>query len=310
MKGVYLFGYGSTTVTLAELNTIQQWRLLHPELRARLIAMFDACPGPAGCGGGARTEAEQRALFLSRYFVVGSGGTIFFEGKWWRLKEGMASAAPPGLSYHEVTTPDGFALAIDVVGDQAWMGANAWRWKLHDFSDVNGELWHHQPVEIPNSRRQYVAQSHQLVTTGPTPVSTSQFAGFDAGDYGTLPSRSKSGIEEGSSGELVAYAQGVLQNEVSRFARWWAAGLPDDTTHAVAVRRLNLTLCANMNAVLKVDGTYGHKTFEAVRATQRAFTTTAFDEWKLTFDIDGRIGTTQTWPFLDALGDHSWGPST
>lgn len=310
MKGLYLFGYGSTTLSLAELESRQVWRLLHPEFRRRLVAMFDACPGSAGCGGGARTSAEQRALFLSRYDVVTSGGTTFFEGKWWRRKEGVAAAAPPGLSYHEVTTPDGFALAIDVVGDQAWMRANAWRWKLHDFSDVNGELWHHQPVEIPNSRRQYNAQSHRLVTTDPTPLRANPFAGLDGGEYGTLPSRTKSRIEQDSSGELVAYAQAVLQNEVSRFARWWAAGLPGDGTQAQAVRKLNLTSCATTNAALRVDGTYGPKTLLAVRKTQQAFTTTAFDGWQLTFEIDGRIGTAETWPFLDALADRRWGPGT
>jgi hypothetical protein len=46
-------------------------------------------------------------------------------------------------------------LAADLIGDIGWLQANAGRFGLKTFADVNNEPWHVQPAELPNSRRDY-----------------------------------------------------------------------------------------------------------------------------------------------------------
>ena len=43
-----------------------------------------------------------------------------------------------------------------MIGDLAWIKPHLADFGLHDFQDVNRELWHWQPVDIPNSRSRYV----------------------------------------------------------------------------------------------------------------------------------------------------------
>lgn len=46
-------------------------------------------------------------------------------------------------------------LAADLVGDLDWVVKNAHKYGLKHFKDVNGEAWHVQPEELPNSRKVY-----------------------------------------------------------------------------------------------------------------------------------------------------------
>ncbi len=153
-------GYAGGSKTSAELGRWKQWSMLDPEFARRLLALFEASDGRVGIGGGGREETQQRALFLSRYHDCADG--LFWEGRRWCKNAGVAPAAPPGRSYHERTTPAGGVLAADLIGDLPWAQANAGRFGLKHFLAINGEGWHFQPVEIPNSRRTYDPRVHGL----------------------------------------------------------------------------------------------------------------------------------------------------
>ena len=156
----YLFGYSGGRLTLDEMATRQTWAMLHPEFRRRLMALFDAgrdVGRDVGIGEGWRSSEQQERVFLQRHVQVASGGCCGFDGKRWQLRQGMAHAAPPFRSYHEsVGMPSGlWALAADLVGDVKWANANADRFGLRHFAQVNDEPWHHQPSEVPVSRSNY-----------------------------------------------------------------------------------------------------------------------------------------------------------
>lgn len=164
---MYQWGYGTwarTDLTLDELVAKRDVAALHPEFRRRLIAMIDAARAAGvtiGIGGGARSAAAQEAMFRARYTGHLTPPGIRWAGRWWRRNPGVASAAPPGSSYHEDDIAGG-ALAADMTGDLAWIAANGHRWRLRDFADVNNEPWHVQPVEIPTARRDYDPARHHL----------------------------------------------------------------------------------------------------------------------------------------------------
>lgn len=153
---LYLVGYSNPPkrLTLEQLNKRTDWFLLHPELRKRLVALFNASDGTVGIGGGWRSSAGQELLFRSRYVRSTIPTPIVWDGSWWVKRAGVASAAPPGLSYHEATL-DGCALAADLIGDLRFVHEHGDEFGVHDFGGVNREPWHVQPVEIPNSRRTY-----------------------------------------------------------------------------------------------------------------------------------------------------------
>lgn len=132
------------------------------ELRRRLLALFDASQDAGtdvGLGQGWRSSAEQERTFRARYDQAPCPADVRWDGKCWRLKPGMAPVAPPGRSYHEETTPAGFALAADLVGDIAWANSICAEFGLRHFADVNDEPWHHQPIEVPTSRTNYAGEA-------------------------------------------------------------------------------------------------------------------------------------------------------
>lgn len=167
----YLYGYSGARLSLVQMETRSMWANLHPEFRRRLVALFDASQAAkheVGIGGGWRSDAQQRALFLRRYDVAPCPADWKYDGKCWKKKPGVAQAAPPGRSYHETTiTPQGnWALAADLVGDLAWMKTRAAGYGLVEFSNI-GELWHVQPTEIPRGRAAYRGES---LKTWPLPT--------------------------------------------------------------------------------------------------------------------------------------------
>lgn len=166
----YTVGYGKppAQLSLSQLNLRGDWAKLHPEFRRRLLALMDASAGKVGFGGGWRSSAAQELLFRTRYTPSDRPPGISWAGQYWTLKPGNASAAPPGMSFHE-STIDGLAVAADMIGDLAWMGAHAVEFGLRDFSDVNDEPWHVQPSELPNSRRTYNVNPARFPLLGPTP---------------------------------------------------------------------------------------------------------------------------------------------
>lgn len=156
----YPYGYGTppAQLPLHELAKRPAWSKLDAEFRSRLVAMFDAAQEAGkslGLGGGWRSSALQRQVFLERHYEVAVGGCCVFEGKRYLLKPKNNHAAPPGRSYHEESQPDGDALAADLIGDLFWMNQNCHRFKLVHFGGVNKEPWHVQPAEIPTGRPRY-----------------------------------------------------------------------------------------------------------------------------------------------------------
>jgi hypothetical protein len=140
--------YGKPT-TISGLASMSSFKSLHPTFKNRLLSLIQASGGRVGFGQGKRASSDQRALFLSRYTPTSEDTGIVFEGKNWKKNPGVAPAAPPGRSMHEV------GLAADLVGDMGWLEQNASRFGLKTFGDVNNEPWHVQPSELPNSRREY-----------------------------------------------------------------------------------------------------------------------------------------------------------
>lgn len=159
------YGYAGGRRTLEQLLTIPVIRRLDPEFRRRLFAMMQAAADSRvslGIGGAWRSSATQERLFRSRY-EVDPAGTIVWNGQRWKHVRG-AAAAPPGISYHESTTGEGGALAVDMVGDLGWMKQHCAGYGLIEFTDL-GEPWHVQPKEISRSRRGY-----SIVRDDPLPV--------------------------------------------------------------------------------------------------------------------------------------------
>lgn len=167
MSGTFPYGYGGEWLTFDQLDRRRTVAELHPEFRRRLYAMMAAADVDGvdlGIGQGSRSTRQQEATFRARYTPHPTPPGIPWSGSWWRKRPGVASAAPPGLSYHEDDLLElaGGALAADMVGDLTWMNANAARFGLVHFANVNGEPWHVQPAEIPRSRRLYDPTQHLL----------------------------------------------------------------------------------------------------------------------------------------------------
>lgn len=155
----YMVGYSNPPkqLTIEQLAKRTDWFMVHPEVRTRLLALMDASKGTVGFGGGWRSEEAEAAEFVKRHVRVDHVTALFYDGSYWELRPGFAALAPPGLSYHE-STLDGFALAADLTGDIAWSNAHCHEFALRTFANLaKPEAWHHQPVEIPNSRRAYEA---------------------------------------------------------------------------------------------------------------------------------------------------------
>lgn len=169
----FAYGYGKVRLTVAEMEQRTNWNRLHPEFRRRLVALFTTAQAEGtdvGLGGGYRSTERQKAMFLSRY-VVDPNGRTRWDGKRWTKKKGVASAAPPGRSYHEPTCTEGWCYAADLVGDLKWANANAHRFDLLHFANVNSEPWHFQPIELPKSRFRYSGQTLE-VWNPPAPPDT------------------------------------------------------------------------------------------------------------------------------------------
>lgn len=141
------FGYGNQRVPLSSLSSKATFGKLHPTFRDRLQKMFAANPA-VGIGGGFRDASQQETMFRQRYTPTNEKTDVFWNGQYWKHTSG-APAAPPGKSMHEI------GLAADLVGDLDWVQKNAEKFGLKTFGGVNGEPWHVQPAELPNSRSEY-----------------------------------------------------------------------------------------------------------------------------------------------------------
>lgn len=152
---------------------------LHPNMKDRISKLILASGGRVGFTEGYRSTEQQRRGFLDRHVQVSGpdGADHYWDGKYWKLKDGEAPMAPPGRSMHEI------GLAADLNGDMNWLMANAARFGLKHFKDVNNEPWHVQPKELPNSRTQFEK-------TGST---------FGGGNPSAALGGGQTGLAEGSS---------------------------------------------------------------------------------------------------------------
>ena len=161
-------------VPLSQVATASTFAPMNTTFKNRLMQMFAENPN-VGIGEGIRSEGTQKQLFLSRYSKVtdGSEGDAEWNGEQYKHTSG-APAAPPGKSMHEI------GLAADLVGDLDWVQKNAARFGLKTFGDVNGEPWHIQPAELPNSRWEYEKSGSKW---GAPPGTSKGSSGSDTGAY-------------------------------------------------------------------------------------------------------------------------------
>lgn len=178
MTRTYLYGYGSyqSRLTEAELLTRWSWRMVHPEFRRRSLAMARASQDAGhdvGFGGGARDAEAQLQEALRRHYSVPCSGDYDrrYNGVCYKLKPGFAPYSFPGSSNHETGVFEGYAIAIDFVGwEDHWFDMNCERYGIKNFGgqlgpNVNGEEWHGQPIEFPNSRQDvntYISKGGRL----------------------------------------------------------------------------------------------------------------------------------------------------
>lgn len=125
------YGYGSSTVTEAQLKQKSTFNRLHPEMQKRFLA-------------------------LAKHLA--SKGIALGVGTGWRVQPtNKPGFAAPGNSWHEgvPVSSNANALAIDVVPASSWnaMEPELARFGLRSFRHVNNEPWHIQLKEIPASRR-------------------------------------------------------------------------------------------------------------------------------------------------------------
>lgn len=124
---------------------------LKPVLREPLAKLMADRPG-ISIGQGYRSPEQQKKMFLERYYRTDEKTDTYYDGSYWMKKPGVAMAAPPGLSYHEIGLAADLVFATDA--DEAWLQANASKYGLDEFSR-HGEPWHVQSKAYPASRRQY-----------------------------------------------------------------------------------------------------------------------------------------------------------
>lgn len=201
-------GYAGSEITLAQMRSKHQARY-HPEAWRRIEAVAIASGGLlglapiealCGIGGGARTTAEQRA-------------------SWERDPNTFAR---PGNSFHEtVTWASGLvgAQAVDWVGrdgrhDEAWkwLRDNAGLYGIKTFWNVNGEPWHSQCVELPNSVSTWKSRGRPDPGTWTFPNQSAPVP--DYGLWSLNPNKPE--IREGSIGGAVVYAQRVLTDKAGQ----------------------------------------------------------------------------------------------
>jgi Putative peptidoglycan binding domain/D-alanyl-D-alanine carboxypeptidase len=240
--------WGPKRQTIDQLCAQANFQKLHPTMQARTRELIEASEGKVGLGVGFRSEAQQRAMFLSRY-VVDPHGPVQFEGKRWRkAKATDATAVPPGRSMHEI------GLAVDLAGDHAWVVANSSRFALKHFAWVNNEPWHVQPFELPNSRRQYEKDGAPWNTTIVVPPVPDPPAQPDPGGVAPTPLE----VVPGMRGPVVGQLQDVLirlkliKDSVANRDEFYGAA-----TQAVVTK-------FQVSNGLKGDGRVGPKTWAAL----------------------------------------------
>lgn len=274
----YMTGYNGTTRTRAEFLVWLKAQQIEPELERRTLAIIDAsyvAGRPLGVGSAKRSKVAADNLFLSRYALVPTWvpGAVKYQGRWYKLRKGNAPAMPSDRTYHVRMTPkstadpdaDGlYCLALDFIGDLKFLAEQAPKYGLIQFGDINGEPWHGQGPEYPQSRSRYIYGAKydplpmfKLPGMPPAPQPVKLFA--------PLPTLKQRGNLGGKNDELQVRALQLQCN----FWGWRDA----------------------MNRTLIVDGQFAAKTDQAVRAMQEA----------LKIKVDGQYGPATALRFQEHL---------
>jgi hypothetical protein len=141
--------YGNKTANLEQVKSMDSFKKMHPTMQDRLLRLMRENPR-IGFGQGYRSYERQKSMFLERYVRTDQKTDRFYDGSYWKKVRG-ADAAVPGRSMHMA----GLAADLILNGQDNWLKQNAGRFGLKDFSGVNSEPWHVQPVELPNGFSQY-----------------------------------------------------------------------------------------------------------------------------------------------------------
>jgi peptidoglycan hydrolase-like protein with peptidoglycan-binding domain len=140
--------YSNKRVTIDKIVASRTFGGMHPTMRDRVRKLIEASGGAVGLGQGLRDPKQQLQMFLSRH-VPDPNGKHSYNGQRWSRLPGVAAAAPPGMSMHEI------GLAADMTGDMGWLRANVAQFGLQTFENVNNEPWHVQPAELQRGRSSY-----------------------------------------------------------------------------------------------------------------------------------------------------------
>lgn len=303
--------------------------LCHPQFARAANAlkhdMFVATGWHLAQVGGYRSYTQQVNLLQARYRRCASG-TRYWDGSWWCKFTG-ATVATPGTSDH------GWGLAVDgavfnpvnpsvplAVASKPvvwnWLESHlinyglCWAWRPTASQPKGAEPWHWHLFEMGASAVLAFEGSGPPPSPPPPPPPPPEIIWDPAnGHYSLWPLGPKPDLDLGSTGDAVKYLQGVMKNEVSRFAAWFV-GQAATNVHPSgnpAARGMYLAACRDSCAALAVDGNYGQVTADAVGFMQEAFTWSAYDGQHVgALTPDKKVGSQQTWPFIDHLADKIW----
>jgi hypothetical protein len=180
-------------------------------------------------------------------------------GEGWRVQPSTPKPgfALPGNSNHEGFMENG-AVAIDTVPESGWnwMEANASRFGLRTFRNVNAEPWHCQPSDIPASRSWRTAPWGLAIFNLPMLV-TDNWPPFRPahGQFSLWPfAKNKPVVNLNDRGDPVRYLQGVLKQQGRQLR---VSGIFNERTEFV-VRRFQRAHS------LTIDGVVGAKSWAVI----------------------------------------------
>lgn len=301
-------GYsGSLQRTLLAMDSVWDWRVLHPELRRRLLHLWMRHPrtvksgtdsqglailhSPMGNGSSGRDPVAQLAEALRRHSTTTNYGlgSRKYDGKTYYLRPGFAPYAFPGSSLHEtLQRMEGWCAACDQVGWQDhWAHNNVAESQLQTFRYVNNEEWHLQDAHMPKSRRDFETA-------------------LILGDR--IETRSLSKIPLASSAETQPVPPTAPFNPANNEFGLWPfdtakpslyEGMESSVNRVEATRYLQAVLAAEGLYAGKIDGGFGAMTTFATNRFQALNGLT----------MDGRVGP-QTWVRIDASAARLQAPPT
>ena len=142
--------YSERRLPIEKIVAARTFTGMHPTMQDRVRRLIESSGGQVGLGQGLRDPKQQLQMFLSRH-VADPNGKMSYDGRRWTRLPGVAAAAPPGMSMHEI------GLAADMTGDMGWLREHVGEFGLQTFEKVNSEPWHVQPTELPRGRSKYQA---------------------------------------------------------------------------------------------------------------------------------------------------------